>query len=581
MRLLLTALLAVLFLSFTYVYNRTYYSIHAAERRFKATKQKKLLATGCAPGIAAIDFRDPVNEIPLMKGWGVYRMPVTAGNDSANIYFQQGINMYYGFHIIESIASFEKALKFDDSFAMAYWGKALAYGPNINDLGYAASPEALSATTKAKALYANNTPVEKALIDAMQTRYAVDTTLSRIVLNQHYADAMKTVHLAFPESQDAAALYADALMVQHPWDFYTHDGKPKPWTPEIVTTLEKLVAVNPQHSGAIHYYIHAVEASDHPEKAVTAAKTLPGLAPGLAHMVHMPSHIFIRSGYYHEGVQVNEDAIKSYRTYEQEYAPATGAMFLYLLHNLHMEAACAQMTGSYTTAISASNQCHNAIDSASMAGDGYFGVYAQYLYMTPVFTMIRFGKADEILSQPAIPGQFVYANLLWHFARGYAYTRKHDTERAKDELAALRLRINDPQLQDHPPAFNAAIAGTALAEKLLEGLIDEEDGDMDKAVEHFTMAMGKEDDMLYNEPRDWLLPVRQYLGSALLKTGKYREAEKVFLEDLEQNPNNGWSLNGLATSLLLQGKLKESTKIQQQAKLAFSKADIKITVPVF
>ena len=572
---------AVLLLSFSYAYKRSDKSKEIPEQYLQHTIDKKRLVIGCSPAIASFNVFDPANEITLLQGWGAYRMPVTSSNDNAYIYFQQGINMYYGFHIIESLASFEKAIQFDSAFAMAYWGKALAYGPNINDLGYTTSPEALLAVQKAKALCKANTAIEQALINAMQQRYSADTATPRALLNRQYADAMKSVHSNFPESQDAAALYADALMVQHPWDFYTHDGKAKAWTPEIIITLEKLISINPKHPGAVHYYIHAVEASDHPEKAVEVARALPLLTPGLSHMVHMPSHIFIRSGYYNEGVQVNKEAVKSYENYKTVYTPATGAAFLYLMHNLHMQAACAQMTGNYAEAIAASNACRNTIDSASMSAGGYFGAFAQYMYTTPLFTMIRFGKAEDILNQPSVPSQFVYGNLLWHFARGFAYTRKHDTERAKAELAALRTGINDPQLQDHPPAFNAAIAGTAVAEKLLEGLIAEEDGEMDKAIEHFTMAMTKEDDMLYNEPRDWLLPLRQYLGSALLKTGKYREAEKIFEEDLIQNPNNGWALNGLATSLLLQGKVKESAKVQQQAKLAFSKADVKITVPVF
>jgi hypothetical protein len=221
---------------------------------------------GCRPDLASFDFRDPANAIPLLQGWGSYRMPVTHKGDSAGLYFQQGINMYYGFHIIEALASFEKALTFDTSFALGYWGKALAYGPNINDMGYAASPDALTAISKAKELSISCTEVEKALIDAIQVRYSSDTSQTRETLNQRYADAMKGVHLRFPKSADAAALYADALMVQHPWDLYDRHYNPKPWTPEIVRVLEGLVKEFPEHPGANHYYIHAIEGSKHPEK---------------------------------------------------------------------------------------------------------------------------------------------------------------------------------------------------------------------------------------------------------------------------------------------------------------------------
>jgi tetratricopeptide (TPR) repeat protein len=457
----------------------------------------------------------------------------------------------------------------------------LAYGPNINDLGYAASPDALTAMQKAKALYNNCTPVEKALVDAMQVRYSVDTTQSREVLNQLYADAMKAVSKQFPASEDAAALYADALMVQHPWDFYDHEGKAKSWTPEIVNTLEALLQKNPKHPGAAHYYIHAIEASDHPEKGMTVAKELPSLMPGVSHLVHMPSHIYIRSGYYNEGVQVNEAAVKSYYNYLGKYAPVVNASFLYEMHNLHMQATCANMDGRFAEALKLSNDCRNSIDSSFLDFGGYMGGNAQYLYMTPVFTLIRFGKWEEILNIQPIPEKRVYANLIWHYARGLAFARKQESDRAVGELALMRKMMNDAQMLDHPAAFNPAIAGAGVAEKILEGIIAEEDGNLDNAIEFLSLAMGKEDNMLYNEPKDWVHPVREYLGVTYTKAGRYREAEKMFRQDLQQNPNNGWSLTGLAKVMLLQGREKESIKIQQEAKKAFARTDVTITAAVF
>ena len=238
--------------------------------------------------------------------------------------------MYYGFHIIEALASFDKATKFDSNFAMGYWGMALSYGPNINDAGYSASPEAIVAMHKAKNLSNNCTDVEKALIDAMQVRYTEDTTQSREHLNQLYADAMKKVHHDFPASADAGTLYVDALMVQHPWDLYTKTYQPKAWTPEIVNTLESVLKISPKHPGASHYYIHAVEASAHPEIAIPVSEQLVTLMPGVSHVVHMPSHIFIRSGYYEQGEKVNEDAVKDYYDYLSKYAPVINNAPLYL-----------------------------------------------------------------------------------------------------------------------------------------------------------------------------------------------------------------------------------------------------------
>lgn len=581
MKSFLLVLLAAVLLSATYVYHETEKNNSRNTNALQNVFAKKNLAFGCGPNLAGIDFEDSANAIPLLDGWGDYRMPVTENSDSTKIFFEQGINLYYGFHIIESLASFEKATQFDNSFAMAYWGKALAYGPNINDLGYAASPDALTAMAKAKALYGNCTPVEKALIDAMQVRYSADSTQSRELLNQRYADAMKAAHKQFPESMDAATLYADALMVQHPWDFYDHQGKAKNWTPEIVNTLEAILKINPKHPGAAHYYIHAIEASDHPEKGLAVAKELPALMPGVAHLVHMPSHIYIRSGYYNEGVQVNEAAVKSYNNYLGKYAPVVNGSFLYLVHNLHMEAACANMDGRFADALKISIDCRNSFDSSVLDLGGYLGAYAQYVYMTPVFTFIRFGKWEDILNTQPIPERQVYANLIGHYAKGLAYARMHDTERANNELAEMRKRMTDPQMKEHPTAFNAAIAGAGVAEKILEAVIAEEDGDINKSVDLLTVAMTKEDDMLYNEPKDWLLPVRQYLGAALAKAGNYREAEKILKEDLLQNPNNGWAYTGLATVMILQNKISESTKYQQEAKKAFARADVKIPAPVY
>jgi len=578
MKFFFLTVLAAILLSSTYIYNEQ--NANSADA-IKNVAAKKKFAFSCSPNLAAIDFDDSTAAIPLLQGWGDYRMPVTETNDSAKIYFEQGINMYYGFHIIESLASFEKATQFDNNFAMGYWGKALAYGPNINDLGYAASPDALTAMQKAKELYGNCTPVEKALIDAMQVRYSADTTLTRELLNQRYANAMKSVHAKFPVSLDASTLYADALMVQHPWDFYDHDGKAKGWTPEIVKTLEAILKTNPKHPGAAHYYIHAVEASDRPERGLAVAKELPSLMPGVAHLVHMPSHIYIRSGYYKEGVEVNETAVKSYYDYLGKYSPVINNSILYLVHNLHMQATCANMDGRYADAMKFSMDCRNSFDSSFLDFGGYLGAYAQYVYMTPVFTLIRFGKWDDILSLKPIPEKQVYANIIWHYARGIAYARKQQEDRAHSELEMMRKNMTDPQLQEHPAAFNPAIAGVSVAEKILEGIIAEEDGNLEKAIEFLTVAEAREDNMLYNEPKDWVHPVREYLGNALLKAGRLSEAERAFREDLKQNPNNGWSLTGLATSLVMAGRTNESERVQQQAKQAFIRADVKVSAAVF
>ena len=556
-------------------------SVNSYEARQEALAYKKRYGSGCSPDLSSINFNDKSNVIPLLNGWGKYRMPVTFANDSANIFFQQGINMYYGFHIIEALASFEKALSLDENFAMAYWGKALAYGPNINDIGYAASPEALAAIKKAKDLCSNCAPVEKALIDAMEVRYSPDSTQRREDLNQLYADEMKKVHAAFPTNADAAALYADALMVQHPWDLYDRFYEPKAWTPEIVRVLEKLVKQFPENPGASHYYIHAIEGSKHPEKGLEIADRLGGLMPGVAHLVHMPSHIYIRSGFYSKGVEVNEDAVKGYYNYVSNFPLASNNAFLYLLHNQHMKAACASMDGQYSRSVKYSDETQKSVDRTWLDAGGYFGIYSQFAYMTPHFTWIRFGKWDDVLKAPAIPDSQVYASIMWHFSRGLAYARKHQFKQADTELQEMQAGKSNPQLQESPSAFNPGIAAVQVAEKILQGVIAEEKNQHTISVGLLKEAVDKEDGMLYNEPKDWLLPARQYLGNALMKAEQFAEAEKVFKEDLKTNPNNGWSLTGLEKALMKQGKQKEATAVRQQAKKALTRSDIQIKSSVF
>lgn len=553
-----------------------------ANARFNAQKLKRKFSVSCAARISAEELEDPANSIPLLGGWGNYIMPVTVENDSARIYFEQGINMYYGFHIIESLASFDKAVKFDSSFAMGYWGKALAYGPNINDYGYAASSDALVASGKARLLANNCTPVEKAFINAMQIRYSTDSTQSRDKLNKEYADAMKAVYENFPESNDAAALYADALMLLHPWDLYDLKGDPKKWTPVIVDVLEKILEQDSEHPGASHYYIHAVEASKHPEKALAVAGKLPGLMPGVSHIVHMPAHIYIRTGNYSKGAELNMKAVEGYKNYLSVYPAVVNNAPLYLVHNLHMEATCANMDGRFAYAAKVSDDCRNSFDSSWLSTPDFPGIFMQYVYMMPYFTQIRFGKWDDILEVAEVPSAYVYANLIWHYGRGLAFARKHDFEKAQTELAALQRYLTNDQLKAPAPTYaNPGINGSKVAEKILTGVIAEEQKNYNKAISFLSEAVSEEDAMIYDEPKDWPHPARQYLGNVLLKAGKFPDAEGVFKRDLELNPNNGWSLTGLKNALDKQGKTKDAIAVDKALRKAFGQSDAKITAAVF
>ena len=546
-----------------------------------ASSYRLRYGAGCSPNLASIDFGDPSNAIPLLGGWGNYRMPVTFKDDSAYIYFQQGINMYYGFHMIEALASFERATSFDSAFAMGYWGKALAYGPNINDLGYAASPDALLAVQRASELCGACSPVEVALIGAMQLRYSPDTTQKREYLNELYADAMKKVHTNFSASADAAALYADALMVQHPWDLYDRSYNPKPWTPEIVRVLEGLIKTFPENPGANHYYIHAIEGSKYPEKGLEVANRLGNFMPGLAHLVHMPSHIYIRSGYYKKGVEVNEKAVEGYKEYLSKFPLVATGSFIYMMHNLHMKAACAAMDGTYTKAIQFAEETRNSLDSSYLNSGGYFGMYSQFLHLTPLLTAVRFGKWNDLLNTASFPNEWVYARSMQHFGKGIAYARTNQLSKAFEELEHMKDSAQSAQLQDHPQAFNPGIASIEVAEKILQGVIAGEKKDFLKAIAFLRGAVESEDGMLYNEPRDWQLPARQYLGHVLLQARRLKEAEAVYKRDLRINPNNRWSLTGLGKALQMQGKQREAATVALQLKKMSAVGDDKITDSVF
>ncbi len=303
--------------------------------------------------------------------------------------------------------------------------------------------------------------------------------------------------------------------------------KPKAWTPEIVQTLEAVLKTTPNHPGAVHYYIHAVEASDHPERALAAADRLPSLMPGVSHVVHMPAHIYIRTGNYKRGEAVNEQAIKSYYDYLGKYAPVMNNTPLYLIHNLHMQATCANMDGKFAVAQKLSLDTRNSFDSSWQSMPDFMGIFVQYIYMTPYLTLIRFGKWDDVLQTPEIPASHIYGNLLWHYGRGLAYARKHQFDNAEKELLAVQQDMTNSQMSAPAPAYaNPGINGARVAERILQGVIAEEQNDLSVSINYLQEAVNREDSMIYDEPKDWVHPARQYLGTVLLKAKQYAARRK-------------------------------------------------------
>jgi tetratricopeptide (TPR) repeat protein len=543
---------------------------------------KKQNLVRCSPGWNELKVWLEETDIPPIPGAGTHTWKISTTNDSAQFYFNQGINMYYSFHIIEAMASFKKAARFDPACAMLYWAQALTYGPNINDFGYRASPEALAALNRAKELAASVTPVERELIDAMSVRYTADSAdATRASLNHAYTEMMKKVYQHYPAHPDAQALYADAMMLQHPWDLWRIDGTPKPWTPLIREVLEKLLSKFPDHPGANHYYIHVMEPSPFAAKALPSASRLGKTNPGLSHVVHMPSHIYLRTGKYQMGVDVNTDAVNSYQKSIPLYAPVTGADFLYIIHNLHMKTNNAMLLGHYKTSENAAYDTRNSLPSDYLDIPPPMGSYLQYIYMTPVLVYVRFGKWDEIYQLEKPKPEHVYANILFHFGRGMAFINQHRPAEAKEELSSLQYLIKDSSLTIPFTPFSPAIDGAVVAENILKGTIAQSEKNHDAAIAAFAKAVMKEQEMVYNEPRDWMLNPKHFAGNAMLKAERWKDAEKIFRADLENNNENGWALYGLYLALTAQKKTADATTVMSRFKKAFANADVKISSPVY
>lgn len=549
-----------------------HYSVPSAKKSI--AEYKLINAISCAPDRGDLAKLLADADIPLMPGSGSYVWKIDTKSDSAQFYFNQGINTYYGFHIIESLASFKKAARFDPNNAMVWWAQALAYGPNINDVGYNASPEALDAVRKAVALSENATPVEKSLIEAMQLRYSEDSTTNREALNQAYTDGMKAAYARFPGEKDVAALYADAMMLQHPWDLWYPNGTPKQWTPKIREVLEKGLAKDSMHPGLNHYYIHVMEPSPYAALATPSADRLGGITPGLAHLVHMPSHIYLRTGNFNKGTAINEQAVARFKEYSALFPDVVNGAFIYLLHNQHMLVNCAMLAGRYKTSIAAATELQQMIDSATLALEPPLGSLVQYVYMTPTLVQIRFEQWDSLLQMNKPEDKLVYANILYHFGRGMAQAGKNNLAEAEKESALMVELMNNKEIKIPMTPFSAAIEGATTASEMLKGFIALKKNSTDEAIKHFSKAADTESKMVYNEPRDWILNPSQYLGSAYLHKKDYQKAAEAFQRDLKVNDKNVWSLNRLKETYMKRSQTAAERAARKNFEAASAQSDI-------
>jgi tetratricopeptide (TPR) repeat protein len=576
------SLLLLIALVIVFVSAQSFFKYRASKQAVGNVNYFKAFHTSAALCVPYYNPADSAKDIPALTGLGHYKWKISHAADSVQFYFNQGINMYYAFHDIEAIASFTKATHLDSTCAMAWYGKALAMGPTINyPNGYRPPSGALDAALKSKALAANCTPVEKELIEAMQHRYSADTTIAVKQLRNNYADAMQKVYERNQQNADVVTLYADALLLLHPWDLYELDFKTKPWTPKIRSLLEHALVLSPKHPGANHYYIHTMEASATPQLALKSAHLMDTLMPAVSHFTHMPSHIYIRTGDFARGIKVNDVAVAGYHASVKMYAPIANGIGLYEAHNMHLKTNCALMAGSYKIAAETSQHLKNEIPPVYLKLPGADGNYIQYIYAMPIITDVRFGKWADILKTPMVDS-LAYVSALMHFARGVAYARTHQAAKAAAELKLLETCMLDKTLKAKMDNIsNTAYSVLVVANWILKGTIAEDKKDNAAAIAAYTKAVAAEDGLVYNEPRDWPIPARHFLGNILLNTGKNDVAMVVYSKDLTINPNNGWTMTGQVLAYQTKGNLASAKKVQQKLKTVWAIKDLTIARSAF
>ncbi len=540
--------------------------------------EKDSRMVGCYnPQTSDKDWYSSGKKAPKLEGLEGIDLKISTSSKEAQEYFAQGMMLAYGFNHAEAARSFYEAIRLDSTCAMAYWGFAYVLGPNYNGgMEEDNFQRAYEASSKAKLLAKNCTPKEVALIEALTTRYAAKPPADRRPLDIAYAAAMKKIYAQYPADPDIGALYAEAMMDLHPWDLYDKKTKaPRQWTPELLAILEHLIKINPRHPGAHHFYIHALEASATPEKALTSAKLLETLVPGSGHLVHMPSHIYINTGDYHQGSLANIQAVNVDSTYTTACHAQGAYPLAYYPHNYHFLAATATLEGHSKLAWEAAMnlQRHTVADIMRMPGWGTL----QHYYTIPYYIAVKFSMWDTIASLTPPAKDLVYPRAIWHYARGMAYLGKNELPKAQKEMDSLHTLAADTTLQLLTIwGINTTADLVQIATKVLSAGIAFKQGQLAKSASLLEEAVTIEDNLNYNEPPDWFFSVRHHLGAVLLKAGKYAEAEKIYNQDLQTWRRNGWALIGLYNSLALQNRNSEAQKAKSSFEESWKYADSKI-----
>ena len=539
-----------------------------------------MIRTTCAAVVLAVlgPALRAQTTVPLYDNLGTYHRSVSTKSADAQRYFDQGLRLLYAFNHGEAIRAFDQAARLDSTCGMCRWGSAYAYGPHVNaGMDSAAGVAAYAAAQRALAAVQTASPVERALIQAVARRYAAVPAANRAALDSAYATAMADVARQFPADLDVATLYAEALMDLRPWNYWNRaDGTPYPGTTTIVSQLERVIAANPNHPGACHFYIHAVEAVA-PEKAVPCAERLAALMPGAGHLVHMPAHIYIRVGRYADAITANVHAVHQDEVFIEGQKPQGVYPVGYYPHNYHFLALAATMAGRSAQAIEAANRTAATTPVEVAKAVPFVEPYLHYPYLT----LVTFGRWDDLLAKPLPPADLPYSRAMAQYARGVALAAKGQFAAAQAALDTVK-QIAAAGIRAYASAgWTTPSTNLQIAEHALAGEIAARQGKHDEAAAHFRAAQKIEDEQLYTEPPDWYYPIRHSLGAVLLKARKAAEAEALYRQDLQRFPENGWALFGLAQSLHAQNKHEEAAKVDARFAKAWSTADVKLTASRF
>jgi hypothetical protein len=519
---------------------------------------------------------------PLFNGLGDLQHPVTTQSKQTQRYFDQGVRLMFGFNHKEAIRSFRSAAHLDPTCAMAYWGVAYAYGPHVNKpMDANDTTNAWAALQLALANQARVTPKEQAYIAALAKRYQADHADDRSALDKAFAAAMRDLAKQYPDDLDAQVIFAESLMNTMPWDYWTRDRTPKPETEEILSALRFVMSRNPNHPGANHFYIHAVEAGPSPGDGLGAADRLLRYAPAAGHLVHMPAHIYMRVGQYQDAIVANELAVKADKDYIRSCRAQGFYPGVYYPHNIHFLWWAQLFEGRSKDALRTADQ------AARYANENYCGPSKAYeaprLRHLPWLTMVRFGKWDQVLAiaQPANTNDFLVDRALWHFARGLAFAAKQEVTAAeREEKALTAIASSEEAKQVSTPIFPVADT-LAVSAHWLAGKVAGAKGDTREMIAQLEKAVALETALPYMEPSYWPVPARTALGAALLQSGDAVKAEQVFRDDLKYWARNGWSLLGLEQALRAQGKAQQADDVQRQFTAAWARADVKLDLKWF